>query len=66
MTNLCSDGLHALLTENGRELQDVKFLRGTSPSPEGMCEEAKRVIDAAMTRGMPHNPPSTGLDKSKL
>lgn len=66
MTDICSDGLHSLLSEGGRELHNVKFLAGAEPSDEGICKEAERVIASAINRGMPHNPPVTGLKKTKL
>ena len=66
MTNLCSTGLHQLLSKGGRELHNVKFLAGTNPTEQGMCVEAERVIASAIDRGMPHNPPVTSLEKTKL
>jgi hypothetical protein len=66
MPELCSAELHDLLSEGGRELQNVKFLAGTSPTKEGVCKEATRVIKSAVDRGMPHNPPQTGMAKTKL
>lgn len=66
MTELCSSGLHGLLSEGGRELHNIKFLAGTAPTDAGMCEEARRVIKSAIDRGMPHNPPNTGREKSTL
>ena len=66
MTDICSDVLHRLLSEGGRELHNVKFLAGANPSEEGICEEAERVIASAIGRGMPHNPPKTGMEKTKL
>jgi hypothetical protein len=66
MTELCSSGLHGLLSEGGRELHNIKFLAGTAPTDAGMCEEAKRVIKSAFGRDMPHNPPHTGREKSML
>lgn len=66
MTDFCSADLHDLLSGEGRELQNVKFLPGTSPTKEGMCAEATRVIKASIDRGMPHEPPFTGRSKTKL
>lgn len=66
MTDICSTGLHRLLSEGGRELHNVKFLAGTAPNEQGMCAEAERVIASAIGRGMPHTPPMTGLEKTKL
>lgn len=66
MTDICSTGLHQLLSEGGRELHNVKFLAGANPSEQGMCAEAEKVIASAIRRGMPHNPPMTGLGKTKL
>ncbi len=66
MTQLCSSGLHDLLSEGGRELHNVKFLAGTDSTSEGMCEEARRVIKSAIDRGMPHNPPKTGREKTPM
>ena len=62
----CANALHALLSEGGRELQNIKFLPGTKPTKDGMCKEATRVIGSAMKRGLPHEPPHTGVEKSKL
>ena len=66
MPDFCSSALHGLLSGEGRELQNIKFLAGSSPSKEGMCAEAARVIGLAIGRGMPHNPPVTGMQKTKL
>lgn len=66
MNDLCSLPLHSLLSGEGRELQNIKFLVGSAPTREGMCAEATRVIGLAIGRGMPHNPPSTGMQKTKL
>jgi hypothetical protein len=66
MPETSSAGLHQLLSEGGRELHNVKFLAGTNPSGEGVCRESQRVIASAIGRGMPHNPPATGLEKTKL
>lgn len=66
MPEFCSSALHGLLSGEGRELQNIKFLAGSSPTKEGMCAEAAKVIGSAIGRGMPHNPPNTGLQKMKL
>ena len=58
--------LHALLSEGGRELQNIKFLAGSAPDGDGMCNEAAKVIKSAFDRGMPHEPPVTGKKKTKL
>ena len=66
MTETCSTELHNLLSEGGRELQNIKFLPGLHPSEEGICAEAARVIKSAKARDMPHNPPKTGKEKTRL
>lgn len=66
MTESCSSALNGLLSGEGRELQNIKLLAGSSPTKEGICAEAARVIGSAIGRGMPHNPPITGLQKTKL
>ncbi|MEL6582788.1 MAG: hypothetical protein AAFQ36_03055 [Pseudomonadota bacterium] len=66
MTESCSASLHDLLSEGGRELQNIKFLAGTDATSVGICKEAERVIRAALEEGMPHNPPHSGREKSKL
>jgi hypothetical protein len=66
MPEFCSSALHGLLSGEGRELQNIKFLAGSSPTKEGMCAEAARIIGSAISRGMPHNPPTTGMQKLKL
>lgn len=66
MTEVCSAGLHNLLSEGGRELHNIKFLAGTDPTGVGICSEAERVIKAAIDKGMPHNPPHSGKEKTKL
>jgi hypothetical protein len=66
MIDLCSAPLHSLLSSGGRELQNIKFLAGSSPTKEGMCAEAVKVIGSAIARGMPHNPPVTGRQKASL
>ena len=66
MTSFCSNSLHSLLSSEGRELMNVKFLPGSAPTKEGMCEEAARVIKLALDRGMPHTPPNTNRLKVKL
>lgn len=66
MATLCSATLHSLLSGEGRELQNIKFLAGSAPTKEGVCAEATKVIGSAIGRGMPHTPPTTGLQKVKL
>lgn len=66
MPELCSSALHGLLSGEGRELLNIKFLAGSAPTKEGMCEEAAKVIGSAISRGMPHNPPFTGMRKTRL
>lgn len=66
MTEVCSAGLHDLLSKGGRELHNIKFLAGTDANEAGICSEAERVIDAAIKNGMPHNPPHSGMEKTKL
>lgn len=66
MSDFCSATLHGLLSGGGRELQNIKFLAGSAPTKEGMCAEAAKVIGSAIARGMPHNPPFTGMQKTKL
>ena len=66
MTQNCSTSLHNLLSGDGRELQNIKFLAGSNPTENGMAAEATKVIRSAMDRGMPHNPPITGVEKSKI
>ena len=66
MPDFCSSDLHGLLSGEGRELQNIKFLAGSAPTKEGMCAEAARVIGSAFSRSMPNNPPVAGLQKVKL
>lgn len=58
--------LHSLLSDEGRDLQNIKFLPGVEPTADGMCSEAHRVIQSAIRRGLPHEPPVTGVGKTKL
>jgi hypothetical protein len=66
MTEVCSASLHDLLSRGGRELHNTKFLAGTDATDVGICKEAERVIHAAIDKGMPHNPPHSGKQKTKL
>ena len=66
MNNTSSTELHDFLSEGGREPQSLKLLKGTAPTRDGICREAKRVIAAAIDRGMPHDPPHSGKEKIKL
>jgi len=66
MTEVCSASLHDLLSRGGRELHNIKFLAGTDATDVGICKEAERVIGAAIDKGMPHNPPHSGKEKTKL
>ncbi len=66
MTENGALALRTLLSEGGRELQNFKFLAGTSPDKDAMCAEAARVIGSAIKRGMPHEPPVTGIAKTRL
>ena len=65
MPNICSASLHDLLSRDGRELHNIKFLAGTAPTHVGICQEAERVIGLAIEKGMVHNPPHSGREKSK-
>ena len=62
----CVEQLHALLSEDGREIQNFKFFLGTSPTAEGICTEAARVIKQLRSNGLMDNPPHTGVAKSPL
>lgn len=66
MSDVCSAGLHDLLSRDGRELHNIKFLPGSDPTHVGICQEAERVIGLAIENGMVHNPPHSGREKSKL
>ena len=66
MTEVCSTGLHDLLSTGGRELHNIKFLAGTNATHVGICKEAERVIGAAIDKGMLHSPPHSGKEKIKL
>ena len=66
MSELCSAELHRFMSRGGRELQNLKFIAGSSPTVEGVCKELTRVIKSAIDCGMPHNPPHTGLAKTRL
>jgi len=66
MTEVCSASLHNLLSSGGRELHNIKFLAGTDSSESGICKEAGKVIGAAIEKGMLHNPPHSGKEKTKL
>lgn len=66
MTEVCSASLHDLLSRGGRELHNIKFLAGTDATDVGICKEAKRVIGSAIDKGMPHNPPHSGKEKTRL
>ncbi len=58
--------LHALLTEDGRELLNFKPIPGSNPTPEGLCAEAKRVLKSVTERNLPHTPPVSGVPKTEL
>lgn len=68
MPNPGATALHALLSEDGRQLQNFKFLAGfeAEQCEDDMCAEAAKVIRSAIDDGMPHSPPTTGKPKRQL
>lgn len=58
--------VHALLNEDGRELENIEFLPGENPTPEEMCAEAVRVMRSVKTKNTPDTPPVTGVPQTKL
>lgn len=66
--NANKECLHSLLFEEGRELENIKFFPGDDRglSASSMCEEAAKVIRAAMMKGLIDKAPSTGRAKSTI
>jgi hypothetical protein len=62
----CVEQLHALLSEDGREVRNFKFFLGSEPTADGVCLEAARVIKSARARGMVFEPPHSGVVSSTL
>lgn len=66
MNDICETDIQNILTKGGRELCKAGLTPGTAPTQNGACKEAARVIGSAIDRGMPHNPPVTGIRKTEL
>lgn len=66
--NATKEGLHSILFEEGRELENIKFFPGDDRglSAAAMCDEAEKVIRSAMAKGLVDKSPSTGIGKSTI
>lgn len=66
--NATDNGLHSILFEEGRELENIKFFPGDDRglSATSMCDEAAKVIRSAKAKGLVDNSPKTERKKVSI
>lgn len=67
-TNAHAPGLHSLLFEEGRQLENIKFFPGDDRglSAGSLCEAADKAIRSAFSKGLIDIAPTTGREKTTL